>query len=424
MNMRALFVAALLAAQAPHVASAQAMPLDIGGKVEGVLSARDPAMTEIGHFKVYRFDAREGQQLRFLVEGSGVSPIVKVAREVGGLTDYMEEAGDGDIERVLLRFTAPANGTYMLVIFSGDEDETGGYTLTSADITNAPPPTPRPIKPGQLVEAELNENSGYDDDQEQSFDYYTFAARAGEHLVITMKSEEFDAYLEVGALDGGEFDAAEANDDAMGGTDARVRFAVSRDGTYVIRAAALAGLGPYTLQLASPGPPGPPRRITLDEEIDGELGERAVYDAENERTFDYYLLRAEQGQKLTIRMRSDDFDTYLAIGTLTDGRFAEIESNDDVGSGTNSRIDFTAPRTGEYAITAAALGDMYGHARSAWSRPFAATARSPARSTTMRDMMRTTACRTASTRFVRRPVSSWRSSCCPRMSTHICRWAG
>src|SRR5688572_17339509 len=333
--MRALLLAALLTVHAAYSTHGQAMPLAIGSRVEGALSARDPMMTDIGHFKLYRFDARAGQQLRFLIEGLGVEPRVKVAREVGGLTDYLAEAGDGDSERVLIRFTAPESGSYLLAIFSGDEDATGGYTVTSADITNAPPPSPRPLQHGQDVDGELNENSGYDEKQEQVFDYYSFRARAGELLMITMKSDDFDAYLEVGTLDGRSFDAVEANDDAMGGTDARVRFQAPRDGTYIIRAAALSGIGMYTLQVAAPGPPPAPRRLMLEDEVSGELGERAPYDEENDRTFDTWLLRAERGQKLTVRMRSDDFDTFLAVGTMTDGRFTEIESNDDVGSGTN-----------------------------------------------------------------------------------------
>ena len=358
--MRALLLAALLTVHAAESIHGQAVPLAIGGRVEGALSARDPLMSDIGHFKVYRFEARAGQRLRFLVEGLGVEPRVKVAREVGGLTDYLTEAGDGDTERVLLRFTAPANGSYLLAIFSGDEDETGGFMLSSADITDAPAPAPRPLQHGQRIDGELNENSAYDEEHEQTFDYYSFRARAGELVMITMKSDDFDAYLEVGTLEGKSFDALEANDDAMGGTDARVRFEAPRDGLYIVRAAALSGIGAYSLQVAAPGAPAAPQRLTLEGEVTGELGERAAYDEDNDRTYDSWVLRAERGQKLTIRMRSDDFDTWLAVGTMTDGRFIELQSNDDVGSGTNSRIDMTVPSTGELLIRAAGLGDVSG----------------------------------------------------------------
>lgn len=68
--------------------------------------------------------------------------------------------------------------------------------------------------------------------------------------------------------------------------------------------------------------------------------------------YDTYVFRGQRGQRVTIGMRSDDFDSYLTVGSLSGGRFVALVSDDDGGDRYNSALEVVLPATGEYAIRA------------------------------------------------------------------------
>ncbi|HYR06415.1 MAG TPA: PPC domain-containing protein [Longimicrobium sp.] len=67
--------------------------------------------------------------------------------------------------------------------------------------------------------------------------------------------------------------------------------------------------------------------------------------------YDTYSYQGRQGERLTVRMTSSAFDTYLSIGQVVDGRYREVANNDD-GDGTNSVMEVTLPTAGTYQIRA------------------------------------------------------------------------
>jgi uncharacterized caspase-like protein len=74
--------------------------------------------------------------------------------------------------------------------------------------------------------------------------------------------------------------------------------------------------------------------------------------------YEEWLLSARQGEHVTVTMRSSAFDAYLSVQQVG-GRFQQ--SDDDGAGGTDSRLSFTAPATGQYrfranSLTANALG--------------------------------------------------------------------
>ena len=82
------------------------------------------------------------------------------------------------------------------------------------------------------------------------YDEWTFTGRAGDRVVITLRSGDFDAYMSFGRQ-GDEWDALESDDDSGGGTDARLEVTLPANGIYVIRANTLSSgeTGAYTLIL-------------------------------------------------------------------------------------------------------------------------------------------------------------------------------
>jgi hypothetical protein len=78
--------------------------------------------------------------------------------------------------------------------------------------------------------------------------------------------------------------------------------------------------------------------------------------ADDESHFDAFAYSGRAGERLTISMDSDAFDTYLLIGRMVNGQFERLENNDDAGEGsTNSQLVFTLPAAGTYVIRANSL---------------------------------------------------------------------
>jgi len=354
----AMLAAALAGAAAPAAAQDA---IRVGQTVSGSLAESDPALAERGRFKVYRFDARKGQRLVATLRSGTFDAFLTVARSVGGLTDALKTDDDngGDTD-ARVRFTAPADGQYLLVAQSLNEEGMGDFTL---ELANAPTPTtgqPRAIRLGQTLTGSLAESDAVLDEDDSFYDTYTITVRQGQRLLIDMKSDSFDTYLAFGRMENGEFNAAQTDDDSGDGTNARLRATVETAGEYVIRANSLgAGLtGPYTLSVAErPATPAAatPRPVTAGAEVTGALEESDAM-TDEEAFYDDWTYRGAANERIRITMRSDDFDTFVAVGSLDGATFSELGSNDDGGDdGTHSQLEVTLPSSGTYVIRTRSL---------------------------------------------------------------------
>ncbi len=91
----------------------------------------------------------------------------------------------------------------------------------------------QPLTVGASVDGVIGAEDATDQDNMVRFDAWTVPVQAGERYEAVMRSDAFDAYLEV-LNDKGEVMARD--DDGLGeGTNARVRFTVSMDGVWTIR---------------------------------------------------------------------------------------------------------------------------------------------------------------------------------------------
>jgi hypothetical protein len=219
------------------------------------------------------------------------------------------------------------------------------------------------IRPGQSVRGELSSKDPTLDD-DTHYDVWRFRGQAGHVYAVTLRSDDFDAYLAVGSSAGASCDDCETDDDGGGGTDSRVEFRVASSGGYEIRANSLSGgeTGAYTLELEDLG-----ERDGSDMEVDveatpiqagpavrGELTEDDAQ-ADDDSYYDLYVYRGRAGEAITISLSSEDFDAYLAVGRLVEGEIEVLETNDDGPAGTDSFIRLTLPDDGEYLIRANSL---------------------------------------------------------------------
>jgi hypothetical protein len=216
---------------------------------------------------------------------------------------------------------------------------------------------------GQTVAEALTETDAVQEDDDTYYDTWTVDARAGQRLVVVMESAAFDAFLTLGRTEpGGEFESLASNDDGDqdgDSTNARMRVRIPEDGSYEIRANSVgASTGAYRLTVfegPAPAAVATQRPIAAGEEMESRLdeGDAALDD---DSYYEYWIFSARAGERLTIRMASEDFDTIVSFGRLVNRSFDEIEANDDGPDGTNSELDVAVTRDGDYAIRAGVFG--------------------------------------------------------------------
>lgn len=219
------------------------------------------------------------------------------------------------------------------------------------------------IRPGQSVQGELSSADPMLDD-DTHYDVWRFRGQAGHVYAVTLRSDDFDAYLAVGSTAGASCDDCETDDDGGGGTDSRVEFRAPSSGGYEIRANSLSGgeTGAYTLELEDLGERDGPdvetditaTPIEAGPAVRGELTEDDAR-ADDDSFYDMYVYRGSAGEAVTISLSSEDFDAYLAVGRVVDGEVEVLETNDDGPAGTDSFIRLTLPEDGEYLIRANSL---------------------------------------------------------------------
>ena len=338
--------------------------IEVGEEVSGILDPSGPTLAERGPFAVYRFDADEDVRYAFEARSDAFDTYLLLARPVGGLTEFIREnddTGEGTDSRI--RFTADRTGPYLVVVQSLRAGTSGPYSLRVEAREPSAEEPPRPIVSGTSVEGNLSLASNVfvsEWDEEIPYDLWTFTGQGGEFYLIRLQSSAFDAYLEFGPMSGGTLMPELSDDDGGGNTDSQLRVELPHDGTFGIRARPLSegGTGSYTLRL-EPFVPQPPTRspIALGQTVASELDMTdAVLDGGI--PFEEWIYQGAAGERLTIRMASDELDSYLSVGLMeSDDRFREIASNDDAPEGgLNAMLDLIVPEGGELVIRARSYG--------------------------------------------------------------------
>jgi len=221
------------------------------------------------------------------------------------------------------------------------------------------------LRPGSTARGELKSGDLKLDDDTYA-DLWRFTGSAGQSVTITMRSSAFDAYLVVGYYDeAGNFKDLKSDDDGAGGTNSRVSLRLPRDGEYIARANTLAKgeTGGYTLDLDAGSEPstatakGKPRAypvIVVGQVVRGDL-ERSDEVLADGSYADTYRFAGLAGQRVSITLKSSDFDAYLSLGRDDNGSYREIKADDDSGEGTDASLDVILPATGEYLVRANTL---------------------------------------------------------------------
>jgi len=197
--------------------------------------------------------------------------------------------------------------------------------------------------------------------------------QAGESFSVDLISDAFDAYLIVA---GPGLESWLLDDDGAGRCDSRVSFDFPQTGTYRVIASTIdvGGTGgPFRLVTSqTPGPVNPNGCMAMpaddatgpdeDTEIDeaGSLsfglaangamtGNEGVYEGHHVQG---WTLDASAGDRLSVELRSADFDSYLYF---TGAGFESALWDDDGAGNLHSRICVEVPESGTYRVLAGVL---------------------------------------------------------------------
>lgn len=319
----------------------------VGRDETGSLGANSAEDDDGKRYDAYAFRASAGERVKIDLESDDFDSFLRVGRIVNGAFVQMAENDDGGSSlNARLVFTAPQAGEYLIRVTSYNGSAEGDYRLSMEQ--GPPAPTAAPVTIGEETRGRLNSDSATSDSGAPA-DLYRFSGRAGQRVAITMKADGFDAYLE---LFDANHNSLATDDDSAGDLNARLTHTLAEDGDYLIEARAFSsGEGPYTLNIEEIAPPPPPSAIAFGQTVEGELTNSDATDDDGRR-YDAFVFSGTEGQRIQAVMRSGDFDAYLQLGENGE-EFSEIASDDDgLGQGTDARLIFTLPETGEYVLRA------------------------------------------------------------------------
>lgn len=195
-------------------------------------------------------------------------------------------------------------------------------------------------------------------------DYYEFEGEAGDQVEISMRSQQFNTYVGVTAVEGtgGASFFAHANDDAPGrGTNSHLVVTLPHTGRYRVQATSAVGgeQGNYELSLdaysggglgtstsASSRPANSQSSLQAGSPVQGALAatDPQLRSGEFMDTFHY---EGAAGERVSITLNSTEFDTYLMLR----GPGNTSIDNDDIAEGNyNSGIGATLPQAGTYRV--------------------------------------------------------------------------
>ncbi|RZJ04226.1 MAG: peptidase [Brevundimonas sp.] len=344
---------------APALAQ-DSVPIEVGATVRGAIDA-DDASADGPHFDGYQFEARRGQRFEVIMTSEAFDTFLEVYGPSSGDTALGtdDDGMGGETTDSRLRFTAPVDGTYVLRARPLSEGE-GAYVLS---LIQRPPagraPRPTGVRLGQTVRGDLGDRDPEAADG-SSYDAFSWRARRGDRILISLDAEDFDPLVRIGRMNDGEFEELAQNDDGGDtGLNSRLIYAAPDNGDYIIRATALngAGAGAYTLKLEQGPETGPAEAIEIGGSVEGRLSEDDGKGAGGS-TADRYRFHGREGQRVRISMSSDDFDAYLE---LFDESETSLATDDDgAGEGTDSRLIYTLPREADYVIETRAFSEGTG----------------------------------------------------------------
>jgi Bacterial pre-peptidase C-terminal domain len=344
-------------------------PLVLGTAVGGAISATTPSYENDGEETRavrYSFNATAGTVYKITATKTGDSeldPRISVGKLRNGVLEdpAMDDDGGGELNSAL-RFRPETSGVYVVEVNAIGET-VGPYQVK---VSQAPPDrapgNPIAVTLGTEYKGALTDGGPRRSD-DTLFAGYSVALKAGNRVTINMKKDgetNLDPKLEIGQGTLSAFEQIAEDDDGGSDLNARLRFVAPADGTYVIRATAVAPghEGAFTLKVETTPPPVIPPKPTALQSGQVVRGTLAATDPLlNDQTYyDRYTFDGQVGEIYEISVNAEPFDVIVgARSSLREDD--DYMSDDDGGGGTNAKLVYTVTTAGPQTIRVTSLGE-------------------------------------------------------------------
>jgi hypothetical protein len=331
-----------------------------GQTVVGRLDGSDPRLSDDSHYDAYYYDGSPGERLLITLTSTDFDTFLRWGQGDGGAfaASLSDDDGAGNTNSQL-EVSLNESGRYVIQANSFEGGATGSYTLSVESLggdTGFPS-----IRVGQTVNSRLDTSDPSRSD-DSLYEVYAYQGQVGEQVLVTMRSGDFDTYLEAGRQVGDRFEADATDDDSGGGTDAQVLATVGGGGTLTILANSFdaGGTGQFSLtveSLASAGGAssgGPAAALGLPTVGPGAASSGTLSSADemlaDSSFYDQVVYTGNPGDRLRITLTSPDFDAYLGWGRIDETGLAAEVYDDDGAGGTDAQLEVTVDGTGLFGM--------------------------------------------------------------------------
>ncbi|WP_292038973.1 MULTISPECIES: PPC domain-containing protein [unclassified Brevundimonas] len=322
------------------------LPLAIGEPVAGRIDDKSPQNMSGGRSVYYSLNVRAGESYEVALTSDDFDTYLEVFDPHDKSIAADDDSG-GDLNS-RLQLHPEEDAVYTIEARPLSSGITGDFEIKVETV--APPPPPSSLAFNTKVDGEITDEDASADSYR--YDAYTVSLTEGQRVQVVMRSADFDSYLEIGR-DAKPFETLAEDDDGLGqGLNARLLFEAPEAGDYVIRARPFGDdRGAYDIELSDRGPDPKPGSVLVGSTVRSSLSDRDNT-ADGGAFFDDYVFQAKADEKLRFIMAAQGFDALVRVGQIRNGEFRELASDDDGLSDTHARLNWTAPREGEYVVRA------------------------------------------------------------------------
>lgn len=291
---------------------------------ENRLAEGDQTVSDGSYVDYYQVRVDPGDRVAVVVSSEDFDSYLLLT-----LPDGTQESNDDYVDwNAGFEFTTEEGGTLEFGVSSLFSGETGDYTVRVVSL-----PEPTQINVNSRVRDSLDREAVAGRRQDQ----YIVTGSEGERLRIELRSDDFDAFLEL--LDSGG--RRMSDDDGGGERNARYSYQFPEDGWLILTVTSYDGMSAGRYELLVEEVDAAEAR-TMEGEL--EAGDPRAIDG---RLYDVVEIRAEAGGQVTALLESEDFDAFLYLNLSTG---ENLDSDDDSGGGSNAMIDATVPESETYTL--------------------------------------------------------------------------
>ena len=219
--------------------------------VQGEITPTSARDDEGRNYVAYTFSGTEGNRVQVVMRSGDFDTFLQIGSadgefEASGSDD--DGLGEGTDSR--LNYILPETGAYVIRASPLSSGDKGLFSIEMTD--RGPQPESGSILIGSTARGTLVDTDAIADDG-SLFDAYAIKVAKDDKLELTLVSNDFDAFLDVGKTsDGGEWESIATDDDSLSDTHAKLDWTVEEAGDYVIRARSFAQgqTGAYALSVA------------------------------------------------------------------------------------------------------------------------------------------------------------------------------